>query len=64
MRQFSKGMINLYYKVSSKAVKMIIFTESFNPDPILFSDPAPLKQVNSDADGSRSGSGSTTLKDK
>jgi hypothetical protein len=38
---------------------MIIFTVSLDQDPVLFSDPDPLKQIISDSGGS--GSGSTTL---
>jgi hypothetical protein len=35
---------------------MIIFTVRLDPDPILFSDPAPLQQIGSDPGGSGSGS--------
>jgi hypothetical protein len=38
---------------------MIIFTISLDPDPLLFSNPALIKQIISDPGGS--GSGSTTL---
>ena len=47
MSQFSKGIINLQCKVSSKEGHMIIFTISSDPDldKIILSDPASLNCI-------------------
>ncbi len=47
-------MSNLFCKVSSEEGHMIISTISFDPVPILLSDPDPLKQIISGLGGSDS----------